>query len=240
MPTRWWFCSATAAGASGRRRARPSPPGAGPGAWRWPTSTATASLTSSRPTSTTTTSRFSSATDAPVTLVKLYLATSNPGKLRELGALAADEGFELAALPGYDRLPRAPEEDASFALNALEKALHYSRLREGLLVADDSGLVGEGLGGAASATPRCFSPRRSRRRWRSSRSAKRTATATAARPFANYLPTSKRRGKEARRHRGKENKCPCFLASLPLCLFASLPRSAIVSCSIERRRTEYE
>jgi len=79
--------------------------------------------------------------------VKLYLATSNPGKLRELGALAADEGFELAALPGYDRLPRAPEEDASFALNALEKALHYSRLREGLLVADDSGLVVEALEG---------------------------------------------------------------------------------------------
>lgn len=77
----------------------------------------------------------------------LYLATSNPGKLRELGALAAAEGFELAPLPDYDRLPRAPEEDASFALNALEKALHYSRLRDGLVVADDSGLVVDALGG---------------------------------------------------------------------------------------------
>ncbi len=77
----------------------------------------------------------------------LHLATSNPGKLRELGALAAAEGFELAALPGYDRLPRAPEEDASFALNALEKALHYSRLCNGVVVADDSGLAVEALGG---------------------------------------------------------------------------------------------
>ena len=77
----------------------------------------------------------------------LYLATSNPGKLRELGALAAADGFELAALPGYDRLPRAPEEDASFALNALEKALHYSRLCGGLVVADDSGLEVEALDG---------------------------------------------------------------------------------------------
>jgi len=79
--------------------------------------------------------------------VTLYLATSNPGKLRELGALAAAEGFELAALPGYDRLPRATEEDASFALNALEKALHYSRLCDGLVVADDSGLMVEALDG---------------------------------------------------------------------------------------------
>ena len=79
--------------------------------------------------------------------MKLYLATSNPGKLRELGALAQAEGFELAALPGYERLPRAPEEDASFALNALEKALHYSRLCEGLVVADDSGLIVDALGG---------------------------------------------------------------------------------------------
>ena len=92
--------------------------------------------------------------------MKLYLATSNPGKLRELGALAQTEGFELASLPGYERLPRAPEEDASFALNALEKALHYSRLinhteppgsrlgeSEPLVVADDSGLIVDALGG---------------------------------------------------------------------------------------------
>lgn len=79
--------------------------------------------------------------------MKLYLATSNPGKLRELGALAEGEGFVLAAVPEYDRLPRAPEEDASFALNALEKALHYSRLSDGLVVADDSGLVVDALGG---------------------------------------------------------------------------------------------
>lgn len=79
--------------------------------------------------------------------MKLYLATSNPGKLRELGALAATEGVQLEALPGYDRLPRAPEEDASFALNALEKALHYSRHTDGLVVADDSGLAVEALNG---------------------------------------------------------------------------------------------
>ena len=92
--------------------------------------------------------------------MKLYLATSNPGKLRELGALARAEGFELAPLPDYDRLPRFPENEPSFALNALEKALHYSRVAasnisprqepggsEVFVIADDSGLIVDALGG---------------------------------------------------------------------------------------------
>lgn len=93
-------------------------------------------------------------------MAKLYLATSNRGKLRELAALAEAGGFTLEALPGYDRLPRFPENEPSFALNALEKALHYSRVvssapsprrepggSEVLAVADDSGLMVEALGG---------------------------------------------------------------------------------------------
>lgn len=77
--------------------------------------------------------------------LRLHLASSNPGKLRELGTLARAQGFELASLPGYDRLPPAPEDDHSFALNALEKALYYSRGNELLVVADDSGLVVDAL-----------------------------------------------------------------------------------------------
>ncbi|MFQ5664454.1 MAG: RdgB/HAM1 family non-canonical purine NTP pyrophosphatase [Terriglobia bacterium] len=79
---------------------------------------------------------------------RIYLASSNKGKLRELAALAEPEGIELAPLSDYDQLPRAREDDSSFALNALEKALHYSRRRDGLIVADDSGLVVDALGGA--------------------------------------------------------------------------------------------
>lgn len=78
---------------------------------------------------------------------RLYLASSNPGKLRELGALARQEGFELALLPGYEQLPAAREDDFSFALNALGKALHYSRSNDSLVVADDSGLAVDALGG---------------------------------------------------------------------------------------------
>jgi len=59
--------------------------------------------------------------------MRLYLASSNSGKLRELSALAGAEGIELETVPGYDRRPPFPEDEPSFALNALEKALYYSR-----------------------------------------------------------------------------------------------------------------
>lgn len=77
----------------------------------------------------------------------LYLASSNPGKLRELKALASEKGVELAPLPNYRQLPKFPETDRSFALNALEKALHYSRLARDLVAADDSGIVVHALDG---------------------------------------------------------------------------------------------
>ncbi len=78
----------------------------------------------------------------------LYLASSNPGKLRELRALA--EGSEISAelLPKFRELPPAKEIHASFALNALEKTLYYSRFTDQLVVADDSGLVVDALDGA--------------------------------------------------------------------------------------------
>ncbi len=78
----------------------------------------------------------------------VYLASSNEGKLRELQAMVP--GGELAAklLPGFSSLPQASENHDSFALNAIEKALHYSRHTEELVCADDSGLVVDALNGA--------------------------------------------------------------------------------------------
>lgn len=84
--------------------------------------------------------------------VKLLLATSNPGKLREYQALATGEphgrAIELAVVPGFERLPRFDESAPTFAENAAGKALHYSRFAELPVVADDSGLVVPALGGA--------------------------------------------------------------------------------------------
>ena len=83
---------------------------------------------------------------------KLYLASSNPGKLGEYRVLAAATALslrvELEVLPGFDELPPFEESAPTFAENAAGKALHYSRLREGMVFADDSGLVVPALGGA--------------------------------------------------------------------------------------------
>ncbi|MGC2817308.1 MAG: non-canonical purine NTP pyrophosphatase [Candidatus Acidiferrum sp.] len=90
--------------------------------------------------------------------VKLFLASSNRGKLGEYRALSEADGAasaggtgasaELALLPGFDAMPAFDEDAPTFAENAAGKALHYSRLGEGLVFADDSGLVVPALGGA--------------------------------------------------------------------------------------------
>lgn len=78
------------------------------------------------------------------------MASSNQGKLREYRALAEPAGasVELAIVPHFDSLPVFEEIWPSFAENAAGKALHYSRFAEGLVIADDSGLVVPSLGGA--------------------------------------------------------------------------------------------
>jgi XTP/dITP diphosphohydrolase len=90
--------------------------------------------------------------------VKLFLASSNPGKLDEFRALAQttdpsvrdalNARVEIELLPGFEAQPSFSEDAPTFAENAAGKALHYSRLREGLVFADDSGLVVPALGGA--------------------------------------------------------------------------------------------
>jgi XTP/dITP diphosphohydrolase len=84
--------------------------------------------------------------------VKLFLASSNPGKLGEFRTLAVGTSgiapTELDLLPNFDSLPSFEENAPTFGENALGKALHYSRLHTGLVFADDSGLVVPSLGGA--------------------------------------------------------------------------------------------
>ena len=84
--------------------------------------------------------------------VKLFLASSNPGKLAEYRVLALTGApsvpVELELFPDFARFPSFEENAPTFAENAAGKALHYSRFQEGLVFADDSGLVVPVLGGA--------------------------------------------------------------------------------------------
>jgi XTP/dITP diphosphohydrolase len=77
---------------------------------------------------------------------KLILASSNPGKLREIEALLAPLGIEV--LP-QARLGVADAEEphATFLENALAKARHASRASGLPALADDSGLCAHALRG---------------------------------------------------------------------------------------------
>lgn len=80
---------------------------------------------------------------------KLYLASSNPGKLKEFQAIGnvAAAGLDLELLPGFSELPSFPEDAPTFAENAAGKALQASAITQQAVCADDSGLVVPALGG---------------------------------------------------------------------------------------------
>ena len=90
----------------------------------------------------------------------LYIASSNPGKLRDFQTAAAAfpaaasepqdaSAFELALLPGLAAIPAPPEDADSFEGNARDKAIYYSLHAPGsIVIADDSGLEVDALDGA--------------------------------------------------------------------------------------------
>jgi XTP/dITP diphosphohydrolase len=79
----------------------------------------------------------------------LYAATTNQGKLRDFRVAALASSLNIDPLPKLEEIP-APEEDGlTFTDNATLKAVYYSRFAPGaLVVADDSGLEVDALGGA--------------------------------------------------------------------------------------------
>lgn len=78
----------------------------------------------------------------------LYVATSNPGKLRDFAVAAEADGIAIEPLPGLKEIPAPPEDEPTFAGNARAKAVYYSRFLPGeMVLADDSGLEVDALGG---------------------------------------------------------------------------------------------
>ncbi len=84
----------------------------------------------------------------PTMLVRLLIATTNPGKLREVRAMLEGLPVQVVTLDDYPNVPAAIEDQDTFEANARLKALHYARLTDCLTLADDSGLEVDALGGA--------------------------------------------------------------------------------------------
>jgi XTP/dITP diphosphohydrolase len=79
----------------------------------------------------------------------ILIATSNAGKLRDFTGAAAGYGIEVQRVPNFSSLPPVVEDGETFEANARKKAEAYSRYVTGaIVIADDSGLEVEALGGA--------------------------------------------------------------------------------------------
>ena len=87
----------------------------------------------------------------------LYIATSNPGKLRDFAA-ATDDRISLTPLPGLNEIAPPHEDQPTFEGNARLKAIYYSQhLPNQIVVADDSGLEVDALHGAPGVRSARFS-----------------------------------------------------------------------------------
>jgi XTP/dITP diphosphohydrolase len=78
---------------------------------------------------------------------KLVIASSNPGKLREIRQILAPLEIETLPQTAFG-IPQAEEPHDTFIENALDKARHAAALTGLPALADDSGLCVDALGGA--------------------------------------------------------------------------------------------
>jgi XTP/dITP diphosphohydrolase len=80
--------------------------------------------------------------------VRLLVATTNPGKVREIRQLLAAVPLELVTLDAWPDVTPPKETGRTFEENARAKALYYAGATGELTVAEDSGLAVDALDGA--------------------------------------------------------------------------------------------
>ncbi|MGH9342073.1 MAG: RdgB/HAM1 family non-canonical purine NTP pyrophosphatase [Acidobacteriota bacterium] len=90
--------------------------------------------------------------------MRLFVATKNPGKLKEIKAALSGLSIEFESPLETDRFPEALENGKTFAENARIKAEHYFSLLRLPVLADDSGLEVRALGGAPGVRSARFAP----------------------------------------------------------------------------------
>lgn len=81
-------------------------------------------------------------------MADLLIATTNPGKIREILGILDGVPVSLVTLADCDAMPEPEETGATFAENARLKAIYYANASGLPAVADDSGLEIEALGNA--------------------------------------------------------------------------------------------
>jgi XTP/dITP diphosphohydrolase len=117
--------------------------------------------------------------------VKLVLASGNPGKLREIGALLAPLSIDLVAQSKLG-ITEAEEPHATFLENALAKARHASRAAGLPALGDDSGLCVEALGGEPGVHSAYYAGREGGREQRDARNNQKLLAALGAGRSAYY------------------------------------------------------
>jgi XTP/dITP diphosphohydrolase len=117
--------------------------------------------------------------------VKLVLASGNPGKLREIGAILAPLSIELVAQSALG-IAEADEPHVTFVENALAKARHASRVANLPALADDSGLCVDALGGAPGVHSAYYAGREGTREQRDARNNEKLLTELGERRAAYY------------------------------------------------------
>ena len=78
---------------------------------------------------------------------RLVVATTNLDKLREIRGILNGGGVHVEGLDSLPDIAEPEETGATFAENARQKAIYYSNLLGLTVVAEDSGLEIDGLGG---------------------------------------------------------------------------------------------
>jgi XTP/dITP diphosphohydrolase len=89
---------------------------------------------------------------------RLLLASTNPGKLKEMWELLSPLKVELVTPEQFGINLQVEENGTTYAQNAAAKALAYARISSLLTLADDSGLEVDALNGLPGIRSARFSP----------------------------------------------------------------------------------
>jgi XTP/dITP diphosphohydrolase len=85
---------------------------------------------------------------SPEVMTRIYVATTNPGKIKDFSGAARALDLDLVSFP-TDKVVEVVEDGTTFEENAIKKAEAYSlHLPNELVIADDSGLEVAALNGA--------------------------------------------------------------------------------------------